>query len=264
MLQFLGAVFWSYYTGVGGVVSLLVEAWKWQKGELATRWHWWWVFAVLGVLLASYQAWSIQLTKRIAAEGATKSLQGQLDALNEPIITGRITQRFLMNAVGQTNPDGTPMELYVAEVQVENSGASTVLTDWNVGIISDEGTVTGVNCVMPEDLEGTGPFGFKVRILRQYMLQEKTSHPIERGGMRTGWLVIQMPSDAAARLWKKGAVLQAVANDAFGHTFAINYVGTGPTKLLSREDMLKYVPGSDQIFYLPSPTPTAIPTAHSR
>jgi hypothetical protein len=209
-----------------------------------------------GTVFATYGAWQDEHRLRTTAEGAARTLQGQIDALDKPIITGQIRQRFLMKSTDIANP----VQLYVAEVEVVNSGAPTILTDWNVGIISDQGVVIGVNCVMPEKLEGSGPFGFKVRILREYMLQEKTSQPIERGAMRTGWLIIQMPSnDEVLRLWKKGALLQAVAKDAFGHTVVINYVGQGPTVQLTKEDMMRYSPGSEQIFSPPSPAHTAIP-----
>lgn len=248
-LQFLSAVFWSYYTGVGGIVSLAIELSRKRTNHL----HWWWIFAVAGVLLASYQAWDQQRLARIAAEGTVVTLQGQIDQLTKPIIVGEVRRMF-----SAIEPDGTIQQ--VLEVYVENRGASSVLINWNLSIHGDSLDISAINCVMPETLTMNSSIGLTGRINRVHMLQEITTKKIDRGDSRIGWLVFTLPQFDYKHL-KKGTRFEITCVDAFGNVWAIEKILEKGSFPLTQNQALMYDPGSEQLFLLPSPS--ASPTPHS-
>ena len=240
VLQFLGTVFWSYYTGVGGIVSLLIEAWSRLRGGKAHL-HWWWVFAVLGVLLSSYQAWNQQ---HIALNNA----QTKLGDLSKPVITGTLQQIL----VGQ-NPDGTMVE--VVEVYVQNGGTPTNLTNWNLNIRNEHLNLNAINCVMPAELNVNSTIGLKGKVNRNHMLQELTIRKIERGDSRTGWLIFTFPKYDIKRV-VKGTLFTITCVDVFGNVHEIKRSLVEGAIPLTADLGLRYSPGSEQLFDSPSATPS--------
>jgi hypothetical protein len=208
-MELVAEYLWQILVALGGsVVTLGIAAVRWKRGQPIGEDVVWPAVACIFIALVgvAYQ----EHVQRVAAE-----------ELGKPLLVATTAPAFVMPVSDATNKYLGADVLIRAEII--NRGAPSIAKDYRLFVQ----TAHGQSTFNPTLLSALPQFGDPVqeraltalRVKSQNDLGERTSHPIERGGMQTGWLrfmVRDVPMDDLI----SASTFVLNFNDYLGQTYA--------------------------------------------
>jgi hypothetical protein len=225
LLQFIVSAIANFASLVtGGIIIAALTLWAIFKKPLSKRT--WAGFVVLFVLIAFFNGWREQKNNVDIANNLVTQKQSEIDALNKPILDGRIESVF-----GAPTPNGGTLLTLISGFT--NRGAPSAIAIGDVTIIYKGRELPTQKVPPPKGASVDlyqGPTNNSPSIGLQpddFLPKKCISNPVPRGGEVGGWMQVYAPEIAPDKAREVGSVIRLYYTDAYDNKFHIEYYMNG-------------------------------------
>ena len=196
------------------------------------------VFVVCGFFFATFAAWKEQHEEAFSARAKMADIQGQLDMLKKPILSGEV----VMIAVG---PAGEHAESCIVSVEVviKNLGAPTALQKFSLVVKTDGKSIEGEFLPPAHEIELRGDGQFAPRLYfygEDHMTRSLEDRPILMNVPTHAWFQALVELSRDEFRGKGTKVSFGFSDVATGAEHSIEYEYTGKEKpMLSVDKILR-------------------------